>query len=126
MRDDLQDLFSLKNSLWELRLKQCKENVSEAWSMKNLDAVLKSLKNNQSRDPLGMINELFKPGVIGQDLKKAILALMNGMKKFLEIPSFMQLSNITTIYKMKGSRLKLENDCGIFILTKYMINCGIQ
>ena len=66
-----------------------------------------------------MINELFKPGVIGQDLKKAILALMNGMKKFLEIPSFMQLSNITTIYKMKGSQLELENNRGIFILTVF-------
>ena len=84
--------------------------------MKDLEAVLKSLKNNQSRDPLGMINEIFKPGVIGQDFKRAVLALMNGMKKSLEVPTFMQLSNITTIYKMKGSRLEMENERGIFIL----------
>ena len=30
---------------------------------------------------------------------------------------FMSLSNITTIYKSKGSRLDLDNDRGIFILT---------
>ena len=119
IRDDLQDLLSLKNLLWELRLEQCKTNISDAWSMKDLEAVLKSLKNNQSRDPLGMINEIFKPGVIGQDFKRAVLALMNGMKKFLEVPTFMQLSNITTIYKMKGSRLEMENERGIFILTVF-------
>ena len=119
MRDDLQDLFSLKNLLWELRSQQCRVNVSEAWNMKDLETVLKSLKNNQSRDPLGMVNEIFKPGVVGKDLKTAILALMNGMKKNFQIPTFMQLSNITTIYKMKGSRLEMENERGIFILTVF-------
>ena len=34
-----------------------------------------------------------------------------------EVPSFMNLQNITTIYKNKGSRLDLDNDRGIFILT---------
>ena len=33
------------------------------------------------------------------------------------IPMFMTLSNITTIYKNKGSRMDMNNDRGIFILT---------
>ena len=33
------------------------------------------------------------------------------------IPIFITLSNITTIYKNKGSRLDLENDRGIFIIS---------
>ena len=85
--------------------------------MNDLNKVLKSLKNNQSRYPNDMINELFNPGTIGCDLKSAILGLMNGIKFNMEFPLFTQLSNITTIYKRRGSRLDMNNDRGIFILS---------
>ena len=42
---------------------------------------------------------------------------MNGAKRNQIIPLFITLSNITTIYKNKGSRLDLNNDRGIFIQT---------
>ena len=77
----------------------------------------KTLKNNQSRDPNDMINELFKPGTIGNDLKVSLLSLVNGIKRTMEFPTFTQLSNITTNWKRKGSRLSMNNDRGIFILT---------
>ena len=64
-----------------------------------------------------MLNELFKEGVIGSDLKIALLHLFNGIKSSQIIPEFMKLSNITSLYKNKGSRSDLENDRGIFILT---------
>ena len=64
-----------------------------------------------------MINEVFKDGFIGTDLKEALLNLFNGIKSNLFIPMFMTLSNITTIYKNKGSMMDLNNDRGIFILT---------
>ena len=35
------------------------------------------------------------------------------------MPTFMQLSNITTLYKNKGSRFDMDNDRGIFILTVF-------
>ena len=38
------------------------------------------MKNNKAGDPLGMINEIFKPGIIGEKLELAILALMNSVK----------------------------------------------
>ena len=117
MREELHDLLELKNTLWEERLNQIKNNISKCWQLCDLEKVIKSLKNNQTRDPHGMINELFKPGVIGQDLKKAVLDLMNGIKKEMVMPPFMELSNITTLYKSKGSRLDMDSDRGIFILT---------
>ena len=84
--------------------------------MSNLDKVLKSLKNNKTQDPSGMINELFKQGCIGDDLKIALLGLFNGIKAHQFIPTFMSLSNITSIFKNKGSRLEMKNERGIFIL----------
>ena len=72
---------------------------------------------NQCRDPNGMLNELFKPSVMGQDLKRAVVALMNGVKLEMEFPDFMQQYNISTLYKNKGSRFEMENERGIFILT---------
>ena len=78
-----------------------------------LDTVLGSLKNNKSMDPNGMVNEVFKAGCIGTDLKEAFLVMFNGIKTDQFIPMFMILSNITSIYKNKGSRFNLNNDRGI-------------
>ena len=111
------DLYFLKTELWKLRYEYLKERKSEPWNIKDLESMLKNLKNNKSMDPNGMINELFKEGYIGTDLKEALLKLFNGVKDNLFIPMFMTLSNITTIYKKKGSRFDLNNDRGIFILT---------
>jgi hypothetical protein len=41
--------------------------------MDDITLALKSLKNNKSPDAFGYINELFNPGVIGSDLKLALL-----------------------------------------------------
>ena len=77
----------------------------------------KSLKKNQTADPCGMINELFIPCVMGCDLKSAILSLVNGVKNNGYLPPFMEMADVCTIYKQKGSHLKMSNDRGIFILT---------
>ena len=119
IREDLQELFHLKHDLWSGRLIQLKSNVSKPWTMKDLSRVCQNLKNNQTRDPLEMLNELFKPGVMGKDFKEAVLCLMNGVKKSMVVPSQMQLSNITTLFKNKGSRFDLNNERGIFILTVF-------
>ena len=82
-----------------------------------MDKVLKGLKNNKTRDPHGLINEIFKPGVLGKDLKMAILNLFNSIKKEQKLPKFLQFANITTIYKKKGSRQDMNNDRGIFVVS---------
>ena len=84
-------MLVLKSDLWARRLRNIRAKVTNPWSMANLDRALKSLKTNQARDPLGMINELFKPGVIGDQLKFATLRLMNSAKSQIYVPYNMQL-----------------------------------
>ena len=50
--------------------------------MEDLEDVLKQLKNEKSRDPMGFINELFKPMFAGTDLKRAVLRLMNTLSSY--------------------------------------------
>ena len=118
MKLDLLDVYCLKTELWMSRLEKMKKIRSSPWNQDNLDHVLKSLKNNKTRDPNGMIHEIFKAGCIGSDLKEALLNLFNGVKANQFQPMFMTLCNITTIFK-KGSRFDLNNDRGIFILTVF-------
>ena len=111
------DVYFLKTELWMSRLGYMEKIKTKPWDYEKLDAVLCSLKNNKSMDPNGMVNEVFKAGCIGTDLKEALLCLMNGIKEEQFLPIYMNLANITSIYKSKGSRFDLANDRGIFILT---------
>ena len=105
IKDGLEDIFYLKTELWNSRLKELLSNKSKPWKMQDLEKVLKSIKNNKSRDPLGMINEVFKAGCAGADLKISLLELLNGIKENQIIPEYMDLSNITTTFKQNGSKL---------------------
>ena len=117
MKAEYKDIFELKSVLWRLRYEELKNRKSPPWTVANLNRVIKGLKSNQSGDPNGIISELFKPGVLGQDLAEGLVMLCNGMKSELFIPALVKLANITTIFKNKGSRLDLKNDRGIFILS---------
>ena len=117
MKPEMLDIYFLKSELWECRLNELKSVKSEAWTQDDLEKVLKSLKNNKTRDPVGMINEIFKPGCAGDDLKLALLYLFNGIKRNCYIPEYMTLANITTLYKLKGSKMDMNSERGIFILT---------
>ena len=110
-------LQELKELLFDLRLKLSKQRKSEPWSLDSLHSVLSKLKNNKSRDPHGMVNEIFKPGVIGTDLKISLLKLLNEIKDKSHIPEFMQWANITSLYKGKGEKVDLNNERGIFIVS---------
>ena len=117
MEEKYMDIYFLKTELWQMRLQSLRKIKTRPWNMSELEAVLKSLKNNKSMDPNGMVNETFKSGYIGTDLKKALLIFLNEVKRKQFIPHSMTLGNITTIYKSKGSRLDMNSDRGIFILT---------
>ena len=116
IRDEYEDLFKLKEQLFEMRLQLSKLNKSPCWTEQQLNRVLASLKDNKSRDPHGIINELFKPGVGGKKLVSSLLIMLNKIKQEITIPEFMELSNIVSIYKGKGERMDLQNDRGIFIM----------
>ena len=96
-----------------MQLKLAEEKTSAPWDMKALDKALANLKNNKSRDHAGYVNELFKSEMIGFDLKKSLLFMLNELRIRKLIPIFMRYSNITTVPK-RGSLTKLENERGIF------------
>ena len=109
----MQDFKIRKKKLFEMKLKYASENKSKLWTKFDLERALRSLKVNRSRDPEGLVNEIFKKNVIGSDLKTSLLLMFNKLKEQQLIPSFMNNANITTVPK-GGSRLLLENERGIF------------
>jgi hypothetical protein len=106
-----------RERLCDDRLEQAQANKTPDWTLEDLELVLKQLKNNKSRDPMGFANELFKPINAGHDLKVGILKMMNAIKKQQEVPNVIKKCNITSIYKKKGSRKDFSNYRGIFRVT---------
>ena len=86
--------------------------------MENLLKVLKSLKRNKSADSQGLIYELFRPEIVGKELLQSLLILCNNVKSQLLVPSFLTFTDITSIYKQKGERCDLDNERGIFGVSK--------
>ena len=80
----------MKTTLWNSCLELMKGKKSRDWQVDDIDKVLRNLKNNKSCDPEGYINEIFKPDVIGSNLRDGLLELINGIKKEQFCPSFMQ------------------------------------
>ena len=117
----LEALKQLKEDLWERRLKILKQNKTPEWKSEEVKKILDSLKDNKARDPSGLINELFKEGVAGPDLVEAVKQLVNRIKHESTSVPLLDLANITTIYKNKGSRLDLVNDRGIFGLSIFRL-----
>ena len=66
IKTEFQEIEKMKNNLFDLRLKNCKERKSKPWEMCHLDKVLKKIKLNEARDPNGWINDIFKEGVVGR------------------------------------------------------------
>ena len=91
--------------------------IKDVCNWKQLNEALKSLKNNKISDPHSLINEVFKEGCIGSDLKEVLLILVNDIKKDLKLVDFFKPADIISIYKNKGSRFDMNNDRCIFILT---------
>ena len=81
IKPELQSNYLKKVELWKIRFEYLKGQVTGDWTQKELVGTLKALKNNKSRDPAGLINEIFKPPVMGKDLENALLQLINGIKR---------------------------------------------
>ena len=61
---------------------------------------------------------MFKPPYAGQDVYQSLSKLFNLVRKELNIPEFMELMSITSLYKNKGVRSDLGNERGIFNVSK--------
>ena len=86
-----------KELLCEKFLLLAKRNKTPAWTMKDLNVVLKSLKTQKSRDPYGLANDLFRPEVAGDDLRLDLLKLMNRIKDDQKYPKCLEFCNISSI-----------------------------
>ena len=113
MRPDLMALKQRRQKIFRMKMKLSRKRKSPDWTISDIDKALSDLKNNKSRDPQGYINEIFKHGVVGDNMKNSLVMMMNLMKKKGLIARVMNISNITTVPK-KGSRLLLKNERGIF------------
>ena len=114
MRSGYAKLKELKDGLFTLRIKLAKMRESGNWTHTDLLKVTKQLKTNKAADPKGLISEIFKPSVAGSDLFQSLLLLCNKVKEECQIPSFMEWTNISSIYKNKGLKTDLNNDRGVF------------
>ena len=101
------------NNLCEIRVKLSKSKKSQDWTMDDLKTVLKQLERDKSRDPEGLADELFKDGVAGADLLRAILKIMNMIKRQQTYPDLLEKCNITPIHK-KRSKKDFYNYIGVF------------
>ena len=114
--EELGEHRELKSFLFDLEVSLAKCDKTRDWTLKELDVALHSMKNKKSRDMHGHTYELFKYG--GTDLKFSLLKLFNRVKKTQTYPSILKSSSITSIWKKKGDQADLENDRGIFIVSK--------
>ena len=106
-----------REKMCDERLKEASQIKTHDWTMGDLEEVLKQLKLNKSRDPMGYSNELFTPNNAGTDLKKAVLKLMNQIKTQQIFPQPLKKCNISSLYKHKGSKHDFNNYRGIFRVT---------
>ena len=117
IKDDLKHIKDAKEMLCDKLLKLAGSQKTPPWKLKDLEKVLKYLKKQKSRDPLGLANEIFRPEVAGDDLKLAVLKLMNRIKDDQKYPECLELCNISSIWKKKGSRNDFDCYRGIFRVT---------
>ena len=103
--------------LFHRRLELSEFNKSPAWTLEELEGVLNSMKTGKSRDPEGVVRDIFKIDVIGENLKVSLLMMMNKVKETGLMPECMNVVNIASIYKGKGERTDLESERGIFLVT---------
>ena len=114
MSPEYNELREIKEYLCALRLEITKQSSYDPWTIDELRIAIGKLKNNKCRDPHGHINELYKE--MGVDGLTSLLTLLNRIKDELLIPNKLKMSNVSTIYKGKGSKKDVVNLRGIFKL----------
>ena len=92
-RPEYRQMREHKEYLFQLRLKLSKTRKSPDWTHSDLSKVMKKLKVNKVTDPVGLVTELFKPGVAGSDMVNSVLTLCNMIKEECKIPDFVQMTN---------------------------------
>ena len=117
---NLKDLQKQKTKLAKIRLRITSRRKTPNWSLSQMEKAIKQMKNNKCRDPAGLISEILKPGVAGDDFKLSLLSLINKTKELLEIPQMMKTVNIALIPKPGNKNLQdIDNHRGVFLIHKF-------
>ena len=114
INEEYGELRELKEYLCRLRLQITRSGKYIKWTLDDLQKAIRRLPNNKCKDPHGHINELYKH--LGCDGLSSLLNLLNMIKDEIIIPEKLNLSNVSTIYKGKGSKQDVVNLRGIFKL----------
>jgi hypothetical protein len=114
IKEGMETMKEQKEMLCQQNLKKARCNKSPDWTENDVIEVLKNLKKDVARDPLGYANELFNPKVAGDDLVKAITKLVNRIKAEQTFPKCLQFCNISSIWKRKGPRNSFDSYRGVF------------
>ena len=69
-----------REELCDKRLVEASNNITPPWTLDNVKDAIKGLNMGISKDPYGLPNELFKPGIAGDGLLLAVTSLMNKIK----------------------------------------------
>ena len=101
MKKELEQMRDDKEKLCGKYLKLASNNKTPPWEMKHLENVLKKMKKGKSRDPDGLANEIVLLENAGEDLKLAILKLVNRIKDEQIYPDCMRSCNISSIWIMQ-------------------------
>ena len=112
--EDVKEISETNEKTFLMRIEQARINKSPPFNMNELEKVLKSLKTGKSKDFNGYICELFKEGVLGNNLKQSLLMMFNQMKHELIIPECLRTAHVTILHK-KNCKLDLNNWRGIFV-----------
>ena len=114
VKEDVKEIINLNKKLFKHRLTYVKSVKSLQFSMEELTVTLKNLTSGKSRDPENLVAEIFKEGVIGDNLKESILIMMNRIKDENKVPECMRMANVTMLHKKK-CKLDLNNWRGVFV-----------
>ena len=101
MHPSYETIFELKRYLYEVRSKVTSLTKSPDCTEEQLKIVLSHLKNNKSADHHGLTYELFKPGMVADDLFKSLLILSNEVKSH-----FIKTRAIESVWKMIAEYLE--------------------
>ena len=71
----------IKSKTIILKLENALKNKSAPITIQELETVLRNIKTGKARDAEGMVREIFKFNIIGEDLKLSMLTLLNMIKK---------------------------------------------
>ena len=119
IQEGWEEIQDMKENLFRERLQFSSEMKSDDWDISQIKKVCSKLKSGKARDRDDLVYELFNPQLFGDDLTLSLTKMLNGIKKNLEIPQFLEKVAITSLYKLKGVKSDFKNQRGVFKSENY-------